>query len=342
MTDPAHTERASGVTGPAAEVERVYGARRRIVIVGGILPVLIALATAAIALTWLPELPDPVATHWSAGGPDGFGPAAIMIVLPAGLSIAFAVFAVLSSWKVTTDGRLLAGQKLMVVTSLWLSCLLSVTMAGSLHVQRGLTDAANAPDVAPWLLGGISLGTVLAAAAWFVLPRVTRVPLASKAQPLPVASTERVAWSRTIRLTPVAWWVIGVGLAAALAAVMVTAISGTAWVIALVVFGVISVFVALTVAWRVTVDRRGLRVRSAVGWPSFVIPVDEIASVRAVHVDAIREFGGWGFRWDGADRSGVILGAGDAIEVERVNGRRFVVTVPDAATGAGVLSAHIR
>src|SRR5690606_32121348 len=144
------------------------------------------------------------------------------------------------------------------------------------------------------------------------------------------------------RLAPVAWWVIGVGLAAALAALIMTAVTGTAWVFALVVFGVIVVFVALTVAWRVTVDRRGLRVRSAVGWPSFVIPVEQIASVRAVRVDAVREFGGWGFRWDGADRSGVILRAGDAIEVERTNGKRFVVTVPDAATGAGVLSAHIR
>jgi len=342
VTDRNEERGASIATDPTVDAERVYSARRRIVLVGGILPIVTTIATALVTLTWLPELPDPVATHWGAGAPDGYGPAAFMIAMPAVMSIAFAIFAVASSWKVAGDGRLLAGQKLVVVTSLWLSVLLNVIMAGSLHIQRGLADATLAPDVSPWTFGGIALGTVLAAAAWFALPAVMRVPLASKAEPLPIADTERVAWSRTITIAPVAWWVIGVGLTAVLAALTVTIIADTAWIFALGALVVLALFVAGTVAWRVTVDRRGLRVRSALGWPSILIPADDIASVRAVRVEVIREFGGWGYRWDGADRSGVVVRSGDAIEVERTNGKRFVVTVPDAATAASVLSAHIR
>ncbi|QTV79897.1 DUF1648 domain-containing protein [Microbacterium sp. NIBRBAC000506063] len=43
----------------------------------------IALAT-AIVLAWLPQIPDPSATHWSGGHPDDFGPPWVHPVLLAG------------------------------------------------------------------------------------------------------------------------------------------------------------------------------------------------------------------------------------------------------------------
>ena len=36
-------------------------------------PLLLALGAAALALSWRPELPDPVATHWDSHGVDGTG-----------------------------------------------------------------------------------------------------------------------------------------------------------------------------------------------------------------------------------------------------------------------------
>lgn len=327
----------------AVETERVFDARRRILVIGGVIPVVISVVTALIALTWLPELPDPVAIHWGPSGVDGFGPAAVMIIMPAAITIAFAVFAVISSWKVSPQGLLLSGQKLMVVTSLWLSVLLSVTMGGSLYIQRGLADASDSPDVLPWMLAGLAVGVLLSVGAWFALPAMTRVPLPSAvAAPIDVTETERVAWSRTVSIAPAAWWVIGVGLAVSLIAVVATVLTNTAAWIAAIVFVFISLFVVVSVAWRVTADRRGLIVRSAAGWPRVTVPVSDIASVQAVQVNPVAEFGGWGWRWDAAGRSGVIMRAGDAIEVTRSNGKRFVVTVPDAATAASVLSAHIR
>lgn len=325
------------------DTERVFDARRRIVIIGGVVPMVIALATALFALSWISELPDPVAIHWGPNGVDGYGPAAIMIAMPAGIIVAFAVFAVISSWKVSPDGRLLSGQKLMVVTSVWLGALLSVTLGGSLYIQRGLVDASQSPDVGPWMLGGLAAGFALSVGAWFLLPAMTRVPLsASEAAPLDVTDTERVAWSRTVTITPVAWWVIGLGLVVTIVATGLTVAVGRGWPIALAVLAILVLFVIVTVEWRVTTDRRGLRVRSAAGWPRITIPVADMTAVRAVHVEPVAEFGGWGWRWDGAGRSGIIMRAGDAIEVTKTNGKRFVVTVPDAATGASVLSAHIR
>src|SRR5690606_25562816 len=99
---------------------------------------------ALTALSWLTELPDPVAIHWGANGADGYGSAWTSIVMPVVTTLAFAIFAVTTSWKTASDGRLHSGQKVLIVTSLWLSILLSVLIGGSLYIQRGLTDATAA------------------------------------------------------------------------------------------------------------------------------------------------------------------------------------------------------
>ncbi|MNY73206.1 hypothetical protein D3C86_2119390 [compost metagenome] len=53
------------------------------------------------------------------------------------------------------------------------------------------------------------------------------------------------------------------------------------------------------------------------------------------------EFGGWGLRLSTDRRFGVVLRSGEAIEVLRRSGKRFVVTVEDAATGAALLEALV-
>jgi len=53
----------------------------------------------------------------------------------------------------------------------------------------------------------------------------------------------------------------------------------------------------------------------------------------------VREFGGWGVRTSVATgATGVVLRSGEAIEIHRTGGRRFLVTVDDAATGAALLA----
>jgi hypothetical protein len=51
------------------------------------------------------------------------------------------------------------------------------------------------------------------------------------------------------------------------------------------------------------------------------------------------EFGGFGLRWGPGRRLGIITRGGEALEVQRRDGRTVVVTVDDAATAAGLLMA---
>ncbi|MFD0072868.1 DUF1648 domain-containing protein [Streptomyces sp. NPDC127166] len=92
---------------------------------------------------------------------------------------------------------------------------------------------------------------------------------------------------------------------------------------------------------RVTVDRRGLTVRSALApRPRARIPLDEVAgaSVRELDTAAVlAEFGGWGYRVR-AHRTGWIVRAGETLVVRRSSGREFAVTVPDARTAAALLN----
>ena len=101
------------------------------------------------------------------------------------------------------------------------------------------------------------------------------------------------------------------------------------------------VLAATTVAFHVRVDDSGLSVDSVLGLPRFRLRLADIASAAAVDVNPMGEFGGWGLRLSVDRRFGVVLRQGEAIEVTRGNGRRFVVTVDDAATGAALLQALI-
>ena len=68
--------------------------------VGIIVPLaIIALATVVVA-AWLPEVPEPAATHWGTGGVDGYGPGWTYLVLPIGIGggivVLFAAMALFS------------------------------------------------------------------------------------------------------------------------------------------------------------------------------------------------------------------------------------------------------
>jgi hypothetical protein len=90
--------------------------------------------------------------------------------------------------------------------------------------------------------------------------------------------------------------------------------------------------------WRVTVDSRGVTVRSAFGLPRVHIAAGDVVEARAIEVDPVRQFGGWGIRY-GALGWGVVVRGGPAIEVTREGKMPFIVTVADAATGAALLTA---
>lgn len=335
------------MTGDRAETEQLdHSVRRTAVLVGGIIPVAIAAIVTVAMLSWLPELPDPIATHWGGAGPngfgpDGFGPAIGLIFLPLGITVLFSLFAVGSTLANSTGRGLAWTQKFLLVTSVWLSTMLSIGIGWSVAAQRGLTDASKAPDPGlPLLLGAVG-GLVLAAALWFLLPKTDAAREQGVAPaPVDITKTERVSWSRAVTMSPVMFAVIGLVVVVSTGVAVFSFLSarGGAW-IAIASLALVLVVAFMTSFWRVSADRRGFLARGVLGWPRIRIPVSDIASVQVIDINPMADFGGWGYRWGGNGRSGVIMRTGPSIEVTRRNGKRFVVTVDGAATGASVLAA---
>lgn len=314
----------------------------RVILVGAVVPTAIALAAALLMVSWLQELPDPIAVHWEGKGANGFGPALPFILAPLVISVLFSIFAVSMSWRTAPSGQLIYNQKILLATSVWLSTFLSVGFAGSVSVQRGLTDAHDAPDVGAFMAAGVGAGIVLAGASWFALPKgASSITEAGKhPKPVDLRGDERLSWSHTARLGNAALTLIGVSLAVAIGGTIFASMaSRSSTIIAVIVLVFVAVLVITNTWWRVSADRRGFTVRGALGWPSKRIALDDIRTVQVVEVTPARDFGGYGWRWTVDGRSGVILRAGPAIEVTAASGKRFVVTVDDAETGAGVIAA---
>lgn len=317
-------------------------ARLRVILIAGVLPVLIALGTTILVTSWLPELPDPVAIHWSGApdAPDGFGSVVTIVVVLLATVIGFSLLAVIVCWRLTAAAQLGASQKVMAIAAVWLAVFISVIIGGSLGIQRGLDDAADAGPVLPWLGLGLLAGVLVAVAAWPALPATDRSPLSAPTAVSPTAAGSEREWQATARMDTGALVVIALALVGVTVAVIVAGLGGGdgLWVAVAVLVVVLLVFASMAV-WRVRVDERGLTVVSLLGWPRTRIAPAETREVRVIDVNPMREFGGWGWRMDALGRSGVVVRRGPAIEVERTSGRRFVVTVADAAAGAAVLAA---
>ena len=322
---------------------RSSSTRTRALIIGGVVPVLMALVATVLMFGWLPELPNPIAVHWSGAGADGFGPAIPFILAPFVIVVLFSAFAVTMAWKALPTGGPTVSQKILLTTSLWLASLLSIGFAGSVEAQRGLLDAHDAPDIGWSLALGAGVGLALAVAGWFLLPpRESNVDAGVNARPIDVRGEERISWSQSARLSTTALLIVGSVIVVGLVTVIFAAYDSAEYQ-TLGLFVVI--FVVLTAMsnfwWHVSADQRGFIVKGLFSVPRKRIRLENIRSVKVIDVEPTRDFGGWGWRWTGDGRSGVILRPGPSIEVTQTNGKQFIVTVDDAATGAGVLAALV-
>ncbi|RSS54066.1 DUF1648 domain-containing protein [Streptomyces sp. WAC01280] len=299
------------------------------------LPFVLALAVHLLLFArWRDELPAELATHFSAGGEaDGWtGPTAYVLVSTALL------LGLAAGWTALVRRRYL-----------W-AAWATAGFAGGLLVQLLRANRVDDPFVTVGFSPGMDLGialvvAVVAGAAGWALSSL--VP--AEAEPsvpgedpdggprLPLAAGEAVGWSKDTGSR--ALTVLSVlALAAAPVPLLVATWPGALLGLLGLVVGVPGLALARV---RVTVDRHGLTVRSAlVPRPRVRVPLDGVEGASVREIDAVADFGGWGYRVR-AHRTGVVLRSGEALVVRRGSGREFAVTVPDARTAAALLNALV-
>lgn len=329
-------------------------ARTAFLLVGVFVPLLILVIACLVVASWIPDLPDPVATHWGEDEkPDGFGPAwsylAILAGVGGGMVLAFAglgwfahklpasASAPRLQWSPTA--------RLLAATNLALAGMLTITAFVSAGGQRGLEDASEAPSVSMGVYVALLAMLVLGVIGWFLQPKVDASPVGAgeAAAPLVLAEGERAAWFGTSAMGKGGTIFLGVSLLfmTVVSVALLSAEQAGGWTTAILTV-VVGVLVASTCVFRVQVSVAGLRVRSIVGFPAFRIPADDVRAARTIDVNPLAEFGGWGVRKAMDGRFGVVLRAGQAMEVTRHDGRIFVVTTDDAETAASALAAAAR
>lgn len=309
-----------------------HALRRTLVIV---LP--FALACAAVLTTYAAlrdRLPDPLATHFPASGKaDGFsGAGSFLAVATALLAVQGAVFAVLAH----RSSRGLGSLRLMVAFAYGESGLLGYAIPATLFANADVSDAADV-RFPMWQLAVALACALIAGGAGWLLAGADAPPAADPAgEPhrLPLGKGEVAGWTHTV--TSRALLAVGLGLAV-VGVVLAYAVSPWSG-LPMAVLGVIAVPLS---GCRVTVDRRGLTVSpSVVRLPRLRVPLGRIEEATSRRVDAIGDFGGWGYRIR-AGRSGVVLRSGDALCLRLSTGKEFVVTVDDARTAAALLNTLV-
>jgi hypothetical protein len=326
-----------------AGIAQTRATHRRVILVGAIGPLVLALVAASVMASWIPRLPAVIAVHWGPDGPDGYGSVVPWIPFPIVVVLLFGIVAVATSWKTKPSGLISSSQKIITSMNAFLAGMIGTVAVGNLAVQLDASDPSRAGGIGYVVASAFAVGIVLGLAGWLILPKADD-SLSATTDPIPldVTASERVAWSSAIRATPIVTVVIGAAIALVVAAVIITIVlAGSLAAIPAAVLVLLVLLAVGTSYWRVSVDRRGFMVRSVLGWPSVVIPMDGIRSVHVVEVNPTADFGGWGYRWAGHGRSGIVMRSGAAIEVTRISGKRFVVTADDSPTGAAVLAAFL-
>lgn len=310
--------------------------RRRLLLLGLVIPTVVAVIAAVIVRSWVPDLPDQVAVHWGPSGADGFASAAaapwtVLIIVPV------AAILVAVGWWWGQDGFT---RRMALAADWFFTVFLTGLILTLLHAQRGLAGARDIGDANPWISLSLALALVAGVAGWLAMPGDAPIDpgayLDPATQHLAVGAGEKVVWTRGVRqrgVVPVVGVAIGV-----IVGVMIATGSTTGLVIGLVVAALLLVLIGLFTSARVTVDATGLTVTLGPGLRIRTIAADQIADVKVVDVRPLRQFGGFGVRTGRDGTVGVVLRTGPGILTTMADGRRFVVTVDDAKTGAQVLA----
>ena len=305
-------------------------------------PALVAATASVIGMLLTPDLPETLAVHWGFDGTvdrlDGLGSFITIVAALVPVFIAAMVGFSITSLRTGTTQLFVRS---VVGISIWFGVFISLAMFLGVQTQRNVADVEALPIssvVAPLLIS-FAVAVVAAAIGVLVAPKVpVTIKHRAAALGLDLSVGEQAYWSGAAR-SPRGYIALPIASIASIV-VLFTVIGLPVWLTAVIGLILGSLFTMLS--WHVVVDRRGLSVTGVLGFPRFHIPVEDVVAARAVQLNAFKEFGGWGVRIGRSGEWGVVVRSGDAIEVERTHGAPFVVTVDDAATGAGLLTSLAR
>lgn len=306
------------------------------------IPLALAAAAIAVVLAWAPELPDPLAIHWAGDRPDGFSSLGGFIALIAATLAGMALLLGLIGIAAIRAGQPMRALRMLAALQLATAGLLAVGMTASAAIQRGLSDAADADGatLGRGMLVAVVCAIALGALGALALPRQHQTaPDGGSAEPAPaleLGAEERAVWTGRAAMETRVLAALLLTLGAVALLPILVGVEGWA--------SLIGVGVALLILpflfWRVRVDRRGLTTRSALGWPRWSMAAGDIVEARAVAVNPLAEFGGWGIRFGGGGRWGLVLRRGSALEIHRAGKVPFVVTVDGAEEAAALLNGY--
>lgn len=292
--------------------------------------VLVGVTVAPFALFWS-RLPEPMASQWSfRGAPSSSQPRWLLLAIVTAVvfGCAMGLHRTLSNRQartVSTSAATLSGLAALHAEASWMTVLANLDAP---------TWREAAPLPAAWILAALAscVTTAIFVRRWTVgLDRPLEATERPSAGLKPgehavfVGGVRAPLWGLTALVSliaaPLAWLQDETSLAV------------TLLVLALVAFP----FSVL----RIVVDRRGLDVcYGPLGWPRQHIDLDEIEHAEAIDVSPLAH-GGWGYRGLlSMGRASVVVRGGPGLELTLRRGRRFVVTMDDPQTAAGLLNDY--
>ncbi|MEE4024733.1 DUF1648 domain-containing protein [Gordonia sp. PKS22-38] len=313
------------------------GRTRAVVFLLATVPSLVAgIVGTLLVASWRAELPNPVATHWSIDGADGFSGHTFVIAAPIVVGAIGAVLGCLV-FAATRDRNLVqSATGLVAGVSISIIAVVVLTTAD----QRDVTDASAVPTPQWQILCALGLGIVCGIGVAAATPRWSQAVADRDIGERPelfLNSAERFVWTRAVSMSATA----SVILSAALVVLATVSFVLGSWIV-VAILAVVVILTALLWGVRVTVNRSGVTTRGLLGWPRTTVPIAEIDHAEVVPVRAMRDFGGYGYRiaahGDLKGAKGFVLRSGSALLVVRRDGRRDIVVVDDAAKAAGLIN----
>ncbi|MFD3736609.1 DUF1648 domain-containing protein [Streptomyces sp. NPDC058629] len=247
-----------------------------------------------------------------------------------------------SLWVLMVVGGRFYGRahRLLIGGGWAVAAFLQYVLGAALIINLDALDGAAVGSLPLWHLAVASGAAVLAGGVGLLLARLVPAPEDPHAGEGP-ADRERIAladgevagWARTTG----AWWL-------PLSALVIVAAGtglgyGVSWFLGAPLL-VIALLVLTFSRAHVTVDRRGLTVSGLLPWTRVQVPLERIEAADSRQVNAVAEFGGWGYRVR-PGRTGFVVRSGEAIVARQKSGREFAVTVEDSATGAALLNTLV-